>query len=486
MENGNVAIKENQEQIHEQDQYIEEYLSPEETEKIFQLKINDLPKSIVGFFGIENIREILNLLYSETNKDIDFLSLTGLISYEEVIEYEMTLPEFRNELDKATLLIAKIVNSLEKKLQYYLGKKLKGIQQITTISEELEKALLIPYFSIINYKINTFCEMLNYEIIDLVEKLCEKTYGSLYCINKSKIINHFIKGSPEDSIALQELLQIENVKNFEKYFKEKEKLIYELTKHKSLAEIEIENLTLYETILAESYETEFSSTDYSHKDLDIKIQFEKDFISNNPVICLINFSNSLAITGKISVFSDNIYIVNPPVQLKQYCSHELHERIKFTIFNLIMDYLKEQPKREIEVLEDTKVSNISDKVIEKTSEQLEKIEEPQPFIIEKFEYIQPPVEKEETDIQEEPQTIKLPNLPALKGKEVKRILINILGKPLRQRGSHYIFEGKGISSNRTHVLGLHETDTVGIGMLLRFLKTMGITEEFYDIVLNNK
>lgn len=65
----------------------------------------------------------------------------------------------------------------------------------------------------------------------------------------------------------------------------------------------------------------------------------------------------------------------------------------------------------------------------------------------------------------------------LSGSDVHRILVQILGEPIRIRGSHHIFKG---ANGKTLPIPIHSGKTVSPAILVRALREWDMVEEFYE------
>jgi predicted RNA binding protein YcfA (HicA-like mRNA interferase family) len=476
-----------------------------------------ISKEEFKLFGKENIDELERLVDGLLDLDMLFLS-GGMPTPESMSNYCGNLPEYHNIREQMIILCDSILvyYCTEQRIKYiidrcfnkngslivennYMLKVIRTIQMFfstfmifdfTTLSNALLGNAMDRTVQCLSYLICEFMSQNNYpDSLTIQMYNCLQRIPSFvsdrFDLDKRTSINKLL-----DFIALKSTTYKQHFNKYQCYLRQllnlddklsDEEVITEFKKKYSEEDINkvIEKYDEIEELYASR-----RINDFKVKKKDFTYSFKRCNDFNRPItICEIDISLnngdiskpflSLRLDRSMGVFFvSQLWMamgeVLGPVEYYAICNE---------IYDILLEYLRSKEPDIIEFLKPEQIAQeIHEEVTKTQNIEVEEYELPHEKIEE--ESIQKNNEPQQEDKREKNQLqFYLKKLKNLSGTTVLRIIKNLLGEPIRISGSHHVFEA---SSGIRFPIALHGNKKVGIGMLLNFLKTLNIFEEFCE------
>lgn len=469
-----------------------------------------LPDFSEKFFGKDNMAMLRDLLCSDVVRDLDVLYLTGSISEEEEIEYALVLEEAHELLLKLRALAKKMAEDVRHKATHYL-KDLKPRYTNNACranTSGLHKFLggrrAICYAPDSTRYTPFFLTAYSYFVIELERALC--------CVAYDALLQQYPDTAKIDTVLLQ--LSTEKDPNSTLENKQYSYAAYLNAMHVYSTDLrnaadgpfarlfaqaasfpcsgtddvttwrEIQELSIFRSIdfsvRLNGYTIKFSSIGMAE---DAKIsRLRRPFLT-----CLVqieadsedNAGRKINLCGAMDRVTGDLG-VGSGADLARFAGEAAAMYVKRMIYKLLLDYLRSKPE-DIERAPIHKPQKIVEEIRNAAENTItDALPAVQNQLAETAETANTTAATAEqqmaglctiADAKKQP-SITISNLRGHSAGRIKNALDKLLGQPVRIRGSHHVYRTR---EGRTYPIALHNTDSVGIGMLNTCLREFGIS-----------
>jgi hypothetical protein len=451
----------------------------------------------LGFFGKENIRLLNEAIKSPEVEAVDTLCLSGDMSVQEALEYVILIPEIRAVFERVSEAVKVLCDYVkERKLPNYLSR----IEKSKATGMVYDSRPIDTFFEAIpNFFIETVKKMnpgrfttqtlVGFAIQEMYRELTVDTYRFLEAQGpkvRDAVFEDFAKRqqttSPtEGEMTTGEALQIVSLFEHSKLKASLQSLATEeVVDQAKLEELfdEIADLSVYRTIqfkhAVQGFEFEFSAEQDPSPDFQLAKRM--------PEVCVITVKKTvglvpgdlLTIPLTIERFTGQLNTAMV-THLSGHIGVEAEQKLRLVLFRALREHLASKdedikPAKPIAIRE-RKVGQENSEPVHAADDLIEEMVAPETAMSAPKIEFERPAGEDELKIPKK-EKITLYNLKGITGGRIKDALCALLGEPIRVSGSHHVFTCR---SGGTFPIPLHESATVGTGVLGKCLKRFGVT-----------